>query len=160
MARALRRPAGVDGARAPDALANGLLTHGFAAGDRLAVYLQNVPQFLVFLLGAWRAGGILVSINPMSRVRELSYLLKDSGARVLVSLEGLYDEVVPDTDVELVLTPTRAASTYVGFAFFKIAAIFEGIHYRAQQGLTIGEGFEQLGDLVPPLVERGHAALD
>ena len=43
---------------------------------------------------------------------------------------------------------------YVGFAFFKIAAIFEGIHYRAQQGLTIGEGFEQLGDLVPPLVER------
>ena len=29
---------------------------------------------------------------------------------------------------------------YVGFAFFKIAAIFEGIHYRAQQGLTIGEG--------------------
>jgi aminoglycoside phosphotransferase (APT) family kinase protein len=48
---------------------------------------------------------------------------------------------------------------YVGFAFFKIAAIFEGIHYRAQQGLTVGEGFEQLGDLVPPLVERGHAAL-
>ena len=49
---------------------------------------------------------------------------------------------------------------YVGFAFFKVAAIFEGIHYRSQQGLTIGEGFEQLGDLVPALVERGHAALD
>lgn len=48
---------------------------------------------------------------------------------------------------------------YVGFAFFKIAAIFEGIHYRAQQGLTIGEGFDRLGDLVPHLVERGHAAL-
>jgi aminoglycoside phosphotransferase (APT) family kinase protein len=48
---------------------------------------------------------------------------------------------------------------YIGFAFFKIAAIFEGIHYRAQQGLTIGEGFEQLGELVPPLVERGHEAL-
>jgi aminoglycoside phosphotransferase (APT) family kinase protein len=48
---------------------------------------------------------------------------------------------------------------YLGFAFFKIAAIFEGIHFRSQQGLTIGEGFERLGDLVPPLVERGHAAL-
>jgi aminoglycoside phosphotransferase (APT) family kinase protein len=48
---------------------------------------------------------------------------------------------------------------YLGFAFFKIAAIFEGIHFRSQQGLTVGEGFEQLGDLVPPLVERGHAAL-
>ncbi len=48
---------------------------------------------------------------------------------------------------------------YYGFAFFKVAAIFEGIHYRAQQGLTVGEGFDRLGDLVPALIERGHAAL-
>jgi aminoglycoside phosphotransferase (APT) family kinase protein len=48
---------------------------------------------------------------------------------------------------------------YLGFAFFKIAAIFEGIHFRASQGLTVGEGFERLGDMVPPLVERGHASL-
>jgi len=48
---------------------------------------------------------------------------------------------------------------YVGFAFFKIAAIFEGIHYRSQQGLTVGEGFDRLGGLVPALVERGHASL-
>ena len=49
---------------------------------------------------------------------------------------------------------------YLGFAFFKIAAIFEGIHFRAQQGLTVGEGFERLGEMVAPLVARGHAALD
>ncbi|HEY3470593.1 MAG TPA: phosphotransferase family protein [Amycolatopsis sp.] len=49
---------------------------------------------------------------------------------------------------------------YTGFAFYKIAAIFEGIHYRAAQGLTVGEGFDRLGALVPALVERGHAALD
>ena len=48
---------------------------------------------------------------------------------------------------------------YLGFAFFKIAAIFEGIHLRARQGLTIGEGFDRIGDMVPPLIERGHAAL-
>ena len=48
---------------------------------------------------------------------------------------------------------------YLAFAYFKIAAIFEGIHYRSRRGLTVGEGFEQLGELVPPLVERGHAAL-
>jgi aminoglycoside phosphotransferase (APT) family kinase protein len=48
---------------------------------------------------------------------------------------------------------------YLGFAFFKIAAIFEGIHFRAQQGLTVGEGFDRLGDMVAPIVERGHAAL-
>ena len=49
---------------------------------------------------------------------------------------------------------------YLGFAFFKIAAIFEGIHYRAAQGLTVGDGFGRLGVLVAPLTERGHAALD
>jgi aminoglycoside phosphotransferase (APT) family kinase protein len=49
---------------------------------------------------------------------------------------------------------------YLGFAFYKVAAIFEGIHFRTQQGLTVGEGFERLGAMVPALVERGHAALD
>ncbi len=49
---------------------------------------------------------------------------------------------------------------YVGFAFYKVAAIFEGIHVRAQQGLTVGDGFERIGGLVPELVERGTAALD
>lgn len=48
---------------------------------------------------------------------------------------------------------------YLGFAHYKMAAIFEGIHYRALQGQTVGEGFDLLGPLVAPLVERGHAAL-
>ena len=94
-----------------DALAVGLLANGFVAGDRLAVYLQNVPQFVIAMVGTWKAGGTMVSANPMSRVRELSYLLKDSGATVLLSLEGLYDEVarevVPTTDVTLVLTTSE-----------------------------------------------------
>ncbi|MFI5955506.1 phosphotransferase family protein [Cryptosporangium sp. NPDC051539] len=48
---------------------------------------------------------------------------------------------------------------YLGFAYYKMAAIFEGIHYRSLQGMTVGEGFDRLGPLVPALVERGHAAL-
>ena len=94
-----------------DALAVGLLESGFSPGDRLAVYLQNVPQFVVAMVATWKAGGVMVSINPMSRTRELSYLLKDSGATVLLSLESLYGqvarEVVPDTDVRLVLTTSE-----------------------------------------------------
>ncbi len=91
-----------------DALACALLAHGFGRGDRLAVYLQNVPQFLVSMLAAWKAGGIMVSVNPMSRERELRHLLDDSGAVVLVCLEELYDgvarAVLPDTGVWLVVT--------------------------------------------------------
>ena len=50
-----------------DGLAAGLLANGFAPGDRLAVYLQNVPQFVIAMVAAWKAGGVMVSINPMSR---------------------------------------------------------------------------------------------
>lgn len=94
-----------------DALACGLLAEGFAPGDRLAVYLQNIPQFVIAMIAAWKAGGMLVSINPMSRERELRYLLEDSGASVLLSQEGLYDEiarhVVPESTVRLVLTTSE-----------------------------------------------------
>lgn len=49
---------------------------------------------------------------------------------------------------------------YRAFAFYKIAAIFEGIAAREAQGLTVGEGFDRLGALIPELVARGHRALD
>ena len=38
-----------------DGLAAGLLASGFAPGDRLAVYLQNVPQFVISMVAAWKA---------------------------------------------------------------------------------------------------------
>lgn len=46
---------------------------------------------------------------------------------------------------------------YLGFAFYKIAAIFEGIRYRHDEGMTVGEGFDRLGPLVPHLLD---AAVD
>lgn len=76
-----------------DALAVGLVEHGFAPGDRLAVYTQNNPAFVLALLGAWKAGGAAVAINPMNKHRELSYLLTDSGASALLCLDELYDAV-------------------------------------------------------------------
>jgi aminoglycoside phosphotransferase (APT) family kinase protein len=48
---------------------------------------------------------------------------------------------------------------YLAFAFYKVAVIFEGIHYRSRQGLTVGDGFDLLGAVVPALAERGHDAL-
>ena len=77
-----------------DAFAVGLLDSGFSRGDRVALYLQNVPQFLICLVGTWKAGGTAVPINPMNRERELELLLTDCGARVLVCLHGLYRDVV------------------------------------------------------------------
>jgi long-chain acyl-CoA synthetase len=79
--------------RASSALAAALVANGFAAGDRLAVYLQNVPQYFIAVLATWKAGGIVVPVNPMSKSRELTYALDDSGATFMVSLESLYHEV-------------------------------------------------------------------
>jgi long-chain acyl-CoA synthetase len=94
-----------------DALAVALLKRGFRRGDRLAVYLQNMPQFVIALVATWKAGGIMVPVNPMSRARELTYVLRDSGAKVLVCLEQLYEsvarEVLPATSVEWTLTTSE-----------------------------------------------------
>jgi long-chain acyl-CoA synthetase len=94
-----------------DAYAAGLLDSGFKPGDRLGVYLQNVPQFVLTMLATWKAGGIMVSINPMNKEKELKVLLDDSGASVLVCHPSLYEQfgskVVPDTEVGLVLTTSE-----------------------------------------------------
>ena len=47
---------------------------------------------------------------------------------------------------------------YLGFAFYKIAAIFEGIRHRHDEGLTVGAGFDRLGPLVPHLLDSATAA--
>jgi long-chain acyl-CoA synthetase len=135
-----------------DALAAGLLANGFSAGDRLAVYLQNVPQFVIAMVATWKAGGIMVSINPMSRKRELSYLLKDSGATVLLSLEALYDEVarevVPETDVRLVLTTSE-----LEFQTRNDERLFAGMARKRHEGTTdLLEFIQEHRGQVPPAV--------
>ncbi len=77
-------------------------------GDRVAIYTQNNPHFLIAQYGAWKRGAIVVPLNPMLKARELDYHLNDSGAKVLVCLGSLYRdiarEVVPNTPVERVVT--------------------------------------------------------
>ena len=88
-----------------------LAGRGVGKGDRVAVYTQNNPQFLVAQYGAWKRGAIVVPLNPMLKARELEYHLNDSGAKVLVALESLHEgvaaSVVPRTAVEHVLTTSE-----------------------------------------------------
>jgi len=91
-----------------DAFAVALASLGAGPGERVALYLQNVPQFVIGLLAVWKAGAVAVPVNPMNRARELDAVLRDSGARVLVCLEGLYRdvaaEVAPAVGVTVVTT--------------------------------------------------------
>lgn len=94
-----------------DAFAAGILDAGFRPGERVAIYAQNVPQFVIAQVGTWKAGGIAVSANPMYRERELEEILHDSGATVLVALQSLYIDVaakvVESTDVRTLITTSE-----------------------------------------------------
>ncbi|MEU4114828.1 phosphotransferase family protein [Kitasatospora sp. NPDC028055] len=59
------------------------------------------------------------------------------------------------------LTGRQAADLdwYVAFASFKLAAVAEGIHYRFQQGRTLGAGFERAGEMAPILARHGLTTL-
>jgi long-chain acyl-CoA synthetase len=91
-----------------DALAVAFQQRGVEPGDRIAMYLQNVPQVLITVLAAWKCGAVIVPCNPMLRERELVKILSGSGCRVLVCQEDLYADVaqaaVPSTAVAHVIT--------------------------------------------------------
>ncbi|MFJ6562339.1 phosphotransferase family protein [Streptomyces sp. NPDC091412] len=52
-----------------------------------------------------------------------------------------------------------AVSWYTAFAWFKLAVILEGIHYRYTLGQTVGRGFDRIGDLVPVFLDHGLTTL-
>jgi aminoglycoside phosphotransferase (APT) family kinase protein len=52
-----------------------------------------------------------------------------------------------------------AVSWYTAFAWFKLAVILEGIHYRYTRGQTVGRGFDRIGDLVPVFIQHGLTTL-
>lgn len=82
--------------RLSDVFAAALAERGLRPGDRFAVYLQNIPQYLIAMLAIWKAGAIMVNINPMYRVREVAHIINDSAALGILCLESLYSEVVVD----------------------------------------------------------------
>ncbi|MBL8229553.1 MAG: AMP-binding protein [Bryobacterales bacterium] len=59
-------------------------------GDRVALSLQNNPQFAIAQYGTWKRGAAIVPMSPMYREEELEFQLRDSGAKVWVGLESIY----------------------------------------------------------------------
>jgi long-chain acyl-CoA synthetase len=82
-------------------------TLGLVRGERIAIMLPNVLQYPVAMCGAFRAGLVVVNVNPLYTARELEHQLKDSGAKCIVILENfahVLEEVIGDTPVEHVIT--------------------------------------------------------
>lgn len=77
-----------------DGLAAALAERGVRRGDRVALFLQNVPYFLIGMIAAWKIGAVVVPVNPMNRERELGLLLEDSRPSALICHDTLYQDVV------------------------------------------------------------------
>jgi long-chain acyl-CoA synthetase len=80
---------------ATDRFAAGLQKLGVRKGDRVALMLPNLPQYIIAYFGTLKAGATLVNTNPTYTARELEHQLKDSGAETIVMITGLYERLAP-----------------------------------------------------------------
>lgn len=79
--------------RESDAFAAALVSLGVRRGDRVALLLPNCPQFLIAEFGAWKAGAVVVPLNPIYNEDELAVPLAQTGAETIVVLSPFYGRV-------------------------------------------------------------------
>ena len=71
------------------ALAGWLQSEGVQAGDRVALFMQNCPQFVVAFYAVLRANAVVVPVNPMNRAEEFTHYITDPGTRVVITSADL-----------------------------------------------------------------------
>ncbi len=91
-----------------DRIANFLASRGIGKGDRVAIFLPNLPHYPAIFFGILKAGAVCVTCNPMYTAHELNYQLKDAGAKAVFCMDHpqFYPttcEAIEGTNVETVV---------------------------------------------------------
>jgi long-chain acyl-CoA synthetase len=73
-----------------DQFAAALAALGVKKGDRVTVFLPNIPQFVIVYFGILKVGAVLTAISPLHKEREVEYQLSDSEAETIIVLDTLY----------------------------------------------------------------------
>ncbi len=68
---------------------------GVKRGDRVILYAQNSPQFIIGYYAILRADAVVVPVNPMNKSEELAHYIEDSDARVAIAAQELFKEIEP-----------------------------------------------------------------
>jgi fatty-acyl-CoA synthase len=68
---------------------------GVKRGDRVILYAQNSPQFVIGYYAILRADAVVVPVNPMNKSEELTHYVEDSDARVAIAAQELWKEIGP-----------------------------------------------------------------
>ena len=66
---------------------------GLLRGDRVAIFLPNIPEFIVSYYAIEKLGAVAVSLNVMLKRNEVEFILRDCGARVLIAMPQFIEEV-------------------------------------------------------------------
>jgi long-chain acyl-CoA synthetase len=133
--------------RRSDAFAAALAALGVAKGDRVALLLPNCPQFLISELGAWKAGAILVPLNPIYTEQELEGALRRTGAETILVLTPFYHRVKA---VQPRTALTRVIATGVKEYLPPLLRVLFTLAKERKDGhrVTLEEGDLWLGDLL------------
>ncbi|MER7488217.1 AMP-binding protein [Streptomyces sp. NPDC126497] len=91
-----------------DSVAGHLAARGLERGERVAILLQNSPLFVLALLGAWKAGAVVVPVNPMYRSGEVTHVLRDADVAALICSDRAWESYLRDTAAD---SPVRIALT-------------------------------------------------
>lgn len=78
-----------------DRLATTLARHGIVKGDRVGIMLPNCPQYVIGVFAVLRLGATVVNINPAYTPPEVEYIVRDSGIRMLITLDRLVPAATP-----------------------------------------------------------------
>ena len=97
---------------------NALIKVGVEKGDRVALFLPNIPQFIIGYFGALKAGAVTTAISPLHREREVGYQLCDSEAQSIVVLDSLFpivEDILAKTKLKnVIVTSLNEASEKSG----------------------------------------------
>jgi long-chain acyl-CoA synthetase len=89
-----------------DHLAAALIDRGVKKGDRVAIFMPNIPQFIIAYYAILKAGGVVVATNPLYSPREIEHQLNDCGAEIVIVMSLFYKTlkgVQPKTKVKKVI---------------------------------------------------------
>ena len=89
-----------------DRLAAALADMGVKKGDRVAIFMPNIPQFVIAFYGILKAGGVVVASNPTYTQREIEHQLNDSGAETILCMSRFYpivQKALPNTKLKNVI---------------------------------------------------------
>ena len=134
-----------------DRFAAALHDMGIKKGDKVALLLLNSPQFIIAYMGALKAGATLTAISPVYVSSEIKYQIEDSGARMLVCLDILYDNV-EKSGVKLDAVILTSISEYLpGMKKFLGSSVLRAVYQKmAAPPVEIfqKEGFYRFQDLL------------